>query len=51
MTADITPGWGTADRPADPLIQLSDVTERYEDDGQAALQRSAWRWTRARWSW
>ena len=41
MNADITSGWagagGTAAPPADPLIQLSDVTKRYEDDGQPAL--------------
>jgi putative ABC transport system ATP-binding protein len=42
MNADITSGWagagGAAAPPADPLIQLSDVTKRYEDDGQPALQ-------------
>ena len=41
MNADITSGWagagGAATPPADPLIQLSDVTKRYEDDGQPAL--------------
>ena len=41
MNADITSGWagagGAAAPPADPLIQLSDVTKRYEDDGQPAL--------------
>ena len=40
MNADITLGWagaGGAAPPADPLIQLSDVTKRYEDDGQPAL--------------
>ena len=48
MNADITPGWnggeggeggeGAADQLAGPLIQLSDVTKRYEDDGEPALQ-------------
>ena len=41
MNADITSGWagaGGAALPADPLIQLSDVTKRYEDDGQPALR-------------
>jgi putative ABC transport system ATP-binding protein len=41
MNADITSGWAgagaAAASPADPLIQLSDVTKRYEDDGQPAL--------------
>ena len=41
MNADITSGWagagGAATLPADPLIRLSDVTKRYEDDGQPAL--------------
>ena len=41
MNADITSGWAGAGAaaapPADPLIQLSDVTKRYEDDGQPAL--------------
>jgi putative ABC transport system ATP-binding protein len=42
MNADITTGWagagGAATPPADPLIQLSDVTKRYDDDGQPALR-------------
>jgi len=42
MNADITPDWsgggGAAAQPADPLIQLSDVTKRYEEDGQPALR-------------
>jgi putative ABC transport system ATP-binding protein len=42
MNADITPDWsgggGAAGQPADPLIQLSDVMKRYEDDGPPALQ-------------
>jgi putative ABC transport system ATP-binding protein len=41
MNADITSGWagagGATAPPAGPLIQLSDVTKRYEDDGQPAL--------------
>ena len=41
MNADITSGWagagGAIVPPAGPLIQLSDVTKRYEDDGQPAL--------------
>ena len=41
MNADITSGWagagGATAPPADPLIQLSDVTKRYENDGQPAL--------------
>ena len=41
MNADISSGWagagGATAPPADPLIQLSDVTKRYEDDGQPAL--------------
>ena len=41
MNADITSGWagagGATAPPADPLIQLSDVTKRYENDGQSAL--------------
>ena len=31
-------GEGAADQLAEPLIQLSDVTKRYEDDGEPALQ-------------
>jgi len=42
MNADLSPGWagggGAAGPPADPVIQLSDVTKRYEDDGQPALR-------------
>jgi putative ABC transport system ATP-binding protein len=42
MNADMSPGLagggGAAGPPADPVIQLSDVTKRYEDDGQPALQ-------------
>ena len=42
MNADITSGWagagGATAPPAGPLIQLSDVTKRYDDDGQPALQ-------------
>ena len=42
MNTDMSPGWaGGADaagQSADPLIQLSDVTKRYDDDGQPALQ-------------
>ena len=42
MNADTTPRWsggeGAADQLAEPLIQLSDVTKRYEDDGEPALQ-------------
>ena len=42
MNADMSPGWAgggdAAEQPAEPLIQLSDVTKRYEDDGQPALQ-------------
>jgi putative ABC transport system ATP-binding protein len=30
-------GGDAAEQPAEPLIQLSDVTKRYEDDGQPAL--------------
>ncbi len=41
MNADITSGWagagGATAPPADPLIQLSDVTKRYGNDGQPAL--------------
>jgi putative ABC transport system ATP-binding protein len=41
MNADITSGWagagGAPTPPADPLIQLSGVTKRY-DDGQPALR-------------
>jgi putative ABC transport system ATP-binding protein len=42
MNTDMSPGWAgggdAADQSADPLIQLSDVTKRYDDDGQPALQ-------------
>jgi putative ABC transport system ATP-binding protein len=42
MNADMSLGWAggrdAAEQPAEPLIQLSDVTKRYEDDGQPALQ-------------
>jgi putative ABC transport system ATP-binding protein len=42
MNTDMSPGWAggrdAADPSADPLIQLSDVTKRYDDDGQPALQ-------------
>ena len=41
MNADMSLGWDgggdAAEQPAEPLIQLSDVTKRYEDDGQPAL--------------
>jgi putative ABC transport system ATP-binding protein len=41
MNADMSLGWAgggdAAEQPAEPLIQLSDVTKRYEDDGQPAL--------------
>ena len=41
MNADTTSGFagagGATAPPAAPLIQLSDVTKRYEDDGQPAL--------------
>jgi putative ABC transport system ATP-binding protein len=41
MNADLNPGpaggGGDASPPADPVIQLSGVTKRYEDDGQPAL--------------
>src|SRR5580704_13971498 len=42
MNADIRSGWaragGAAGSPADPVIQLSGVTKRYEDDGPPALR-------------
>jgi putative ABC transport system ATP-binding protein len=42
MNADMSLGWAgggdAAEQPAEPLIQLSGVTKRYEDDGQPALQ-------------
>jgi ABC-type nitrate/sulfonate/bicarbonate transport system ATPase subunit len=42
MNTDMSPGWAgggdAAGQSADPLIQLSDVTKRYDDDGQPALQ-------------
>jgi len=42
MDADIRSGWagtgGAAGSPADPVIQLSGVTKRYEDDGPPALR-------------
>ena len=41
MNTDISPGWAgggdAADQPGNTLIQLSDVTKRYDDDGQPAL--------------
>jgi putative ABC transport system ATP-binding protein len=42
MNADLSPGWAgggvAAGPPADPVIQLSGVTKRYEDDGPPALR-------------